>query len=224
MKFYQYTGDTTFLKGIPAAINWLEKEKLPPNKTANGKYTHSLFVAVDTDAPIYVHRKGSNVKYGYYYTDTIDTTPLSHMQAKSSIDLHKLKAEFARVKALPVSEATKNSPLMPARYTGITTPGNDYVFERNEWAIVTSEKAKEVIAALDNENRWLVKHVSISNPYRGDGMNQELTDKYATTNVGDETDTSPFRDPSEQLYISTPAYIRNMNLLINFIHSVQVKK
>ena len=226
MKFYQYTGDTTFLKGIPAAITWLNKEKLPPNKTANGRYTHSLFVAVDTDAPVYVHRKGSNVKYGYYYTDTIDTNPLSHMQAKSNIDIQKLVVEFARIETLPVSEVTKNSPLIPSQYTGATTPGNDYNFNTSEWpeTAVTAVKAKEIINALDKENRWLVKHVSISNPYIGDGQNQELTNKYASTNVGDETDTSPYRDPSEQDYISTPAFIRNMNLLITYIKSTQLKK
>ena len=39
--------------------------------------------------------------------------------------------------------------------------------------------------------------------------------------VGDKTDTSPYRDMSEQDYISTPAYIRNMNLLINYLKSIK---
>jgi hypothetical protein len=39
--------------------------------------------------------------------------------------------------------------------------------------------------------------------------------------VGDETDTSPFRDPSDQTYISIPEYIRNMSLLISYIRSIK---
>ena len=60
-----------------------------------------------------------------------------------------------------------------------------------------------------------------SHPYAGDGQKQGLTDEYASTFVGDETDTSPFRDPSdlsEQEYVSTAEYIRNMEVLINYLH------
>jgi hypothetical protein len=60
----------------------------------------------------------------------------------------------------------------------------------------------------------------ISNPYIGDGQNKELTDEYASVNVGDKTDTSPFRDVTEQDYISTPAYIRNMHVLINYLRTI----
>jgi hypothetical protein len=50
-------------------------------------------------------------------------------------------------------------------------------------------------------------------------VNTEQTDKYATTRVGDETDTSPYLDESDQLYISTRTYIKNMRILINLIQS-----
>jgi hypothetical protein len=78
-----------------------------------------------------------------------------------------------------------------------------------------------IIGSLDSENRWLAKHVSISNPYAGDGVKQELTDEFASTNAGDETDTSPFQDQSEQEYISTSQYIRNMGVLINYVKSAE---
>ena len=58
-----------------------------------------------------------------------------------------------------------------------------------------------------------------SHPYIGDGQNQELTDEFASTHVGDETDTSPFRDNSGQEYLSTRTYIINMKLLMNFLES-----
>jgi hypothetical protein len=44
LKFYEYTGDRKFLKGVPDAIQWLEKVKLPKNQTDNGRYTHSTFI------------------------------------------------------------------------------------------------------------------------------------------------------------------------------------
>ncbi len=39
--------------------------------------------------------------------------------------------------------------------------------------------------------------------------------------VGDETDTSPYRDPSDKEYISTGDYVKNMNWLINYVESVK---
>ena len=79
------------------------------------------------------------------------------------------------------------------------------------------DEVREIINALDNHNRWLVKNVRTSNPYIGEGQNKERTDKYATTYVGDETDTSPYTDTLEQEYISTGKYIQNINLLINYL-------
>ena len=71
--------------------------------------------------------------------------------------------------------------------------------------VPTDEQVREVIASLDSRNRWLVKHASTSQPYAGDGSKSDPTDAFASTNAGDETDTSPYRDDSDQLYISTGA-------------------
>jgi hypothetical protein len=46
-----------------------------------------------------------------------------------------------------------------------------------------------------------------------------MTDEFSSKNVGDETDTSPFADQTNQQYISTPAFIRNMTVLIRYIQS-----
>lgn len=219
LRFYQYTGDRKYLARIPDAIKWLEKVKLPPSMTENGKYTHSLFVEVGTDKPIFEHRKGSNVTYGYYYTDTIDTKLLGHMHGKGNINVQRLKDEYARVSALSPEEATKNSPLKPAAFTEEGTPQSYYSLSRDTApsTTITEAQVKEVIKSLDSQNRWLVPHAMISNPYIGDGVNKEPTDQYASTHVGDKTDTSPYSDPSDQLYISTPQYIKNMNVLISYL-------
>ena len=80
---------------------------------------------------------------------------------------------------------------------------------------------EQIIGSLDMQGRWLVTGAKTSNPYKGDGMNQEPTLKYASTNVGDETDTSPYPDTTDQEYISTGQYILNMQLLINYINAVR---
>ena len=222
MRFYQYTGDPKFLKGIPKAIEWLEKVKLPAHMTAGGRYSHPLYVEPGTEKPIFVHRKGANVTYGAYYTDYNDNNLLAHMVGKRNIDIQRLKEEYARISAIPSEQAIKNSPLKSGNLQRVAS--NFFLNRDNAPDFRVNElQVKKIINSLDNRNRWLVKHVMISNPYKGDGQNKELTDEYATTFVGDETDTSPYRDVSEKEYISTPEYIKNMRILINFINSTKVK-
>lgn len=222
MKFYEYTGNSKFLAGVPNAIEWLEKVRLPKNLTENGKFTHPTFVEIGTDKPLYVHRKGSNVIYGNYYVDYSDKSLLSHYGGKTNIDIEKLKQEYKRVSALSTEDATKDSPLKPTEFKKSDTPQNYFTEYRNAaTAIVDRAKVEQIISSLDNSNRWLVKHAMISNPYIGDGKNKESTNEFASTHVGDKTDTSPYKDQSDQLYISTAAFISNMNILMNYIKSFQ---
>jgi hypothetical protein len=80
-------------------------------------------------------------------------------------------------------------------------------------------QVRQVIAALDSQGRWLTRHEMTSHPYAGDGQPGTATDEHATTFVGDETDTSPFYDPSDREYVSTAAYIRNMRILIDCLQT-----
>ena len=113
---------------------------------------------------------------------------------------------------------------MADRFLKEGTPQSYYKPNQNSFRFVPDEKqVKSIITSLDNENRWLVKHASISNPYIGDGQKQELTDEFASVNNGDETDTSPYRDLSDQEYISTGQYIMNMNILIKYLESKMKK-
>lgn len=96
-----------------------------------------------------------------------------------------------------------------------------HYYELNRDAIktpVNNAQVTEIVKALDSKGRWLTKHGMTSNPYAGDGTNKEETDTFATTHVGDKTDTSPYRDTTDQEYISTIQYIRNMNTLIKYVH------
>jgi len=222
LEFYQFTGDRKFLNPIPAAIHWLEQTVLPADKTDNGRYTHAKFLELGTNKPLYPHRKGSNVKYGYYYVDGSDENLLSHYGGKSYIDIQELKNEYKRVSSMTAEEATRNSPLKEEAFNGVGIPQSyyDISYERNT-KIPDESAVRTIIQSLDKENRWLVKHGMTSNPYIGDGKKQEPIDAYVKTMVGDETDTSPYRDPSDNEYISTGDYVKNMNGLINYVESTK---
>ncbi len=220
LKFYQYTGDKRFLNGVPKAIAWLEETALPAEKTAGGKYSHATFVEKGTNKPIYVHRKGSNVKYGRYYVDYNDDKLLGHYGGKGKVWTEQLKQRYNRLLLQSPEEVTMDSPLKAEGFKGEGTPQQFYDLNRDGFGGKANEiQVREIINSLDKDNRWLAKHANISNPYIGEGINQEPTDEFASTNVGDKTDTSPFRDLSEQEYISTAEYIKNMNLLISYLKS-----
>lgn len=220
LRFYQYTGDERFLNAVPKAIEWLEKTKLPKNQI-EGHRDHPAFVDVKTQKPVYVHRKGANSAFGSYYTDDNDKKLLSHYYGKSHVELERLKEEYSRLKDLSKEELLKESPLKVNCFQKVnTTPQKYYSLNRFHRGLPPSESMIEnIIKSLDSQNRWLQKHAYTSNPYTSDGQDSTFTDKYATTRVGDETDTSPYPDESDQEYISTRLYIRNMNALINYLNT-----
>jgi len=222
LDFYQFTGDRKFINSIPEAIHWLEQTVLPADKTENGRYTHAKFLELGTNKPIYPHRKGSNVKYGYYYVDDNDENLLSHYGGKSYINIQELKNEYKRVSSMTAEEATRNSPLKEEAFSGAGIPQSYYDLSYERVIKIPVESVvRTIIQSLDKENRWLIKHGMTSNPYIGDGKKQEPTDTYVKTMVGDETDTSPYRDSSDKEYISTGDYVKNMNMLINYVESTK---
>jgi hypothetical protein len=190
--------------------------------TDGGKYTHPTFVEIRSSKPVFVHRKGSNVAHGYYYYDYNDGRLLSHYGGKGNVNIEALKKEDRRVSSLPPEMVTNNSPLKVERFEGKDTPQSYYNLSRYSLGDIPDKaKVREIINSLDDQGRWLAGNKNTSNPYIGDGQNRELTEKYASTDAGDETDTSPFIDRSDQKYISTSEYIRNMNLLINYLSQIK---
>ena len=234
MRFYRLTGETRFLAGIPAALDWLESCRLPADMTGSGRYTHPVFVEIGTNKPLFVHRKGSNVIHGFYYVNNSDDKPNVHYGMKERIDVDALRREYEAVKKLSPEEASKDSPLIPGRFTGNVAPQKYYEARSQSYTASAldysrrpapkEEEVRKILAALDSKNRWLVMHAETSHPYIGDGVKTEPTDDYASTNMGDETDTSPYADTSEQEYISTYEYIRNMTVLIDYVNATKAGK
>lgn len=77
MEYYKLTADTRFLSGIPAAIKFLESQKLPETEVRKwhrksdnpDEILVPRFIDPDTGKPLYVHRKGGNIYNGKYYID-----------------------------------------------------------------------------------------------------------------------------------------------------------
>lgn len=220
LRFYRITGNKRYMNQAEDAIAWLEQTRLPEESTEEGRYTHPTFVEVETGRPLYVHRRGSNVKYGYYYYDYDDERLLSHYGGKVNLPLEELRKEFKDLSGMSRADATINSPLKEGEFTKDETPQRYY-----DLSGIYSHRAadplriREILRSLDESDRWMTDRGMTSHPYIGDGQNQELTDEYASMHVGDDTDTSPYRDRSGQEYISTGLYIMNMRMLINFLNS-----
>lgn len=78
-----------------------------------------------------------------------------------------------------------------------------------------------ILSRLDPEGRWLVPLRTTSHPYSHDGANEASAGDFSHSLVGDETDTSPFVDPEPKLGLSTPAFVRNLGALINYVAGPQ---
>lgn len=212
IKFYELTGDSRFISRIPDAIEWLESVKLPASETSEGRYTHAVFVELGTNRTLYAHRTGTGVKDGKYWWDYNSDNPLLHYGAKTKINIDRLKSEYNRVRVLSPQDIIKNSPLK-GNLKGEQLP--QHYFDRNNIKpnkVLTEADVKSVISELDSKYRWL-------------SMNQWASKPYSVSSNGEETNTARYSDSggralmdqSEQKYISVREYIKNMNVLIDYV-------
>jgi len=211
MQYYQLTGDRKFLARIPDAIQWLESCRLPADKSLGGTRTHATFIEIGTNRGLYAHRKGTGVKDGDYWWDYDDNNLLAHYGGKANINIQFLKDEFLRVNALSPNEATKDSPLKMGS-------NNDGVLPQIQISVVNTTGTRPdenlvsgILKALD-QDRWLVKHIQISRPYSVLPDGSEMN----TAKLSDENGKG-IVDSSEQQYISTREYEKNMGILIRYL-------
>ena len=154
------------------------------------------------------------------YVDGDPRNTIGHYSSFRQVDVARLRKEYAAAKALAPAEAAKGSPLVPGaglaplpRYFTVREPS---AFGPDA-GMPPAARAARAIAALDAQGRWIVPLGSTSHPYRGDGSKEIAPGDFSRTQVGDESDTSPFRVDQGLTGISTSAYIRNMGTLIRFL-------
>jgi PelA/Pel-15E family pectate lyase len=211
LKYYQLTGDSKFLARIPDAIKWLESSMLPQDKREGGTRTHATFIEIGTNRGLYAHRKGSGVNDGHYWYDYDDKNLLAHYGGKTNINIQYLKDEFARISALSLEEAVKNSPLKIGTVEGGSLPQKQSLSAPFNGPVPNEAAINTIIRSLD-QGRWLVKHIQISRPFSVSPDGKEMN----TAKLSDENGKG-IVDASEQQYISTREYEKNMSLLIKYL-------
>lgn len=215
MEFYEITGDASLIERIPEALAWLDSVKLPP-ELATGARTHPTFIEVGTNRPLYVHREGSNVVNGRYYADGNPEKTLGHYGSFRRVDTDGLRKRYEALKARDPEGFRKASPLRPD--AGRIEPPKYFVATEDPAAARSAPLVSTVVESLNDEGYWLAPLVYNSHRYKGPGPKEVPPGDFSQTHVGDEYDTSPFRDDN-LMGISTAAFIRNMSALIRALQS-----
>lgn len=107
------------------------------------------FVDPDTGKPLYVHRKGSNVKNGTYYIDQNIENTIAHYNSAIFVNPGELRRRYEEVKKLPVSELAKNSPLLQDHLVPLP---KYYTRLRGK---ATEEVARKLVQSLTKDGCWL---------------------------------------------------------------------
>jgi len=211
--FYDLTGDTRYLARVPEGIDWLEKVKLAKPDAAGR--THPTYIELQTNRPIYVHRRGSNIVNGEYYADYDPERPIGHYGQARKLNTAALRKHYDEALKADVKELAKNSPL--AAGVGIVELPR---FFADRYAPPADKdlpgQARTTLAALNKTGFWPAPLAQTSHPYKGMGGKEVVAGDFGTTHVGDDTDTSPYTDTAKTTSISTQEYLRNMNILIQW--------
>ncbi len=225
LDYYRLTGDTKYLSGIPAALDFIESVRLPQSEVERwGRPSRDpdailvpRFVDPDDGHPQYVHRKGSNVVNGTYYTDRDITNTIGHYSSATYINVKALRKAYEEVLALSREEATAGSPLL---CTSEVELDPYYYKPRPAYGYFPQPTVDELIGSLTAEGYWLSPIRQISHPYRPiPAMEPSDATEYRQTMVGDEYDTSPYTPDEPVMGISTRTFITNMTRLIGALQN-----
>ena len=233
IRYYRLTGDRKYIQGIPAAIRFIEDQKLPDSVVALSKIQPRVegdilvprFIDPDTHKPMYVHRHGSNVQNGEYYIDGDIRNTIAHYSSMTVINTKRLHYEYEAALRLNQNDLRRNCPLV----TGTVAPLPEFYYQRSSFQnrhFPNQRTASQVIESLTPDGYWLSTLSQISHPWKAipKSVKAGSTDQtYATTFVGDEYDTSPYTNTTVQ-GISTNDFIRNMSVLIQSLRDVKLTR
>lgn len=230
--FRELTGDPRYTARVPEALDWLDGVALPSELARELGGTHPTFIEIGTNEALHVHRRGSNVWNGQYYVNKTVSPRLAHYSPVRMLDVPALRKRLEEVALGKGSDAllpAKAGSLPLPRYFSPAKPG---LFELctgrpSRTPPVSAEQALSLVSELDADGRWLAPLELLSNPYRAHGSAEPFAgDTYASTNVGDRSDTSPYRpaqrpatypDEAPLMGISVRRFIQNMSALIAYV-------
>jgi len=225
MNFYELTGDRSYLDRVGEALDWLDAVKLPSG-VANDRRSHPTFIEIGTNRPLYVHRRGSNAVNGAYYTTYELEGAIGHYSPTRLVRTDQMRARLAKLQATSTEDASRHSPLkasqpLPRFFTTQNIEVSDLNSNRGAGAMdtPTEDRIEKLITELNGEGYWPTPLSSTSNPYNGQPAPTKppAGEPYATTRVGDSSDTSPYITDNPPTGISVGTYIQNMAVLIQYL-------
>jgi PelA/Pel-15E family pectate lyase len=226
LRFYRLTGDKKFLTRVPEVFAWLESVKLPPEVRPRNEGTHPTFIEYDTNRPLYLHRSGSNVVNGRYFFDDNWRDTVGHYSSFRVIDLAALRQRYAETSMIAPADAQTRSPLFqtsatPSEVFARFFTRTELIGESVSAPAPSNERVNRILTSLSPAGYWSRDLPSTSHRYVRAGSDKIAPGNFNATTVGDESDTSPFRNPVPTPGISTGTYIRNMSVLIDHIASAR---
>ncbi|WP_269515587.1 pectate lyase [Brevundimonas subvibrioides] len=224
--FYRLTGDRKFLARLPEALDWLDQVKTPQALIAPGR-THPTFILEGSNTPVYIHRRGSNIRNGHYYADDNPNNLIVHYGSFRNLDTAALRAEYEAAAALTPEAVIATSPLkarpgtraLPKYFTLKDVSIWDMGTEGRRPRPVAPTRAAELAGALNARGYWPSLLTTTSNPYNGPSPEAVTGGEYQTTRVGDLWDTSPYTTDFPVEGISTQTFINNMGDLIEALQA-----
>lgn len=236
MQYYKRTGDSRFLIGIPAAIDYLETLALPQDvveragmaarrrlEPNSDSFVAALFIHPETGEPQYVHREGTNVYNGRYFYDQEPEGTLAHYGSFTSVNTKAIREAFEAVKQIPKEELAKDSPFLSNELVPLE---KYYTRVRPVWGMPMQkpnlERMRKLIGEMTEEGYWLTLQNQTSNPYKPcTDTTPSTTREFTSTYVGDEFDTSPYTAENPVKVISVRTYIDNMMQMIQYLDSTK---
>ena len=143
------------------------------------------------------------------------------------VNMEGLRARYERLIASNPDEVSKDSPLKHGRRTlpryfstkDISVSDLNIGVLQDAGGGDDAAKTTSLVSTLNVEGWWPTPLVSTSRRYIGDGSPIPAPGDYSQTEVGDETDTSPFKTADPRIGISTGTYIANMATMIRFLNA-----
>ena len=219
--FYKLTGDRKYLERLPEALDWLDQVRTPQNLIAPGR-THPTFILEGSNTPVYIHRRGSNIRNGHYYADENPNNLIIHYGSFRNLDTAAIRREYEEAAAMDPAALIAASPLK-ARAGTFRLPKYFTLRDVGVWDMstdgrrprpVAAGRAAELAGSLNARGYWPSPMTTTSNPYRGPSPEAVTGGEYQTTRVGDLWDTSPYNTDFPVECISTEVFVRNLGDLI----------
>ena len=229
-RYYRLTADSSFLKGLNSALDFVERQTLPREyesvwerpKRDSSAVLVPRFVSPDDGTPLFVHRKGSNVGNGAYYTDQDLHGTIGHYSSALYVNVPLMRSFCDALIREPIDSLRRTSPLL---HPELAPSVSDFyyhpeAFRRDPTA---PRQASGILALQQPSGAWLVSIRKASHPYvpMPEHQSPGQTRAYATTNQGDLYDTSPYYPEGPFMGYSTMSYIRFMTYLISEIIAPQ---